>query len=266
MTFILQIFLAFLLCPFSAIAQDQISVDLNTQWLRRDWDKCNENVTGTYQENAFTIQSDHAAALFWQIPTKSGQALELDHDQSWIQKCDRPPMGFEKDIQKGNMHRLISIKDYPYLSWQWRITNTIDDKDTANKKGEIKKEGDDFAAKIGISILNHKEELREIAYLWTRTIPEETVLTQKTTIVRWIYEFTWYRIVAQSGDQHLNTWVSEQRSLYDDFKRFYPNEEPREVVRIYLMSDSDNTGSVSSGAFANLLFHKNPPAGYVKAK
>jgi hypothetical protein len=264
MNFILKIFLTCLICPLSAIAQDPIAVDLNTQWLRRDWDKCRENVTATYHNQAFTIQSDHAAALFWQIPTQSGQALEIDHNQSWVQKCDRPPMGFEKDIQKGNRDRLISVKDYPYISWQWRVSNTIDDKDTANKKGEIKQ--DDFAAKIGISILNHKEELREIAYLWTRTIPEETVLTQKTTIVRWLYEFTWYRIVAQSGNKHLNTWVNEKRNLYDDFKRFYPNEEPREVVRIYLMSDSDNTKSTSTGAFANLLFHKNPPSGYVKSE
>ena len=266
MNLILNIFVASLIYPIGLFAQDQIPVDLNTQWLRRDWDKCRENVTATYHNQAFTIQSDHAAALFWQIPTQSGQALEIDHNQSWVQKCERPPMGFEKDIQKGNRDRLISVKDYPYISWQWRITNTIDDKDTANKKGEIKKDGDDFAAKVGISILNHKEELREIAYLWTRTIPEETVLTQKTTVVRWLYEFTWYRIVAQSGDQQLNTWVNEKRNLYEDFKKIYPNEEPREIVRVYLMSDSDNTGSTTSGAFANLLFHKNPPAGYVKAE
>ena len=266
MNLILNIFVASLIYPIGLFAQDQIPVDLNTQWLRRDWDKCRENVTATYHNQAFTIQSDHAAALFWQIPTQSGQALEIDHNQSWVQKCERPPMGFEKDIQKGNRDRLISVKDYPYISWQWRITNTIDDKDTANKKGEIKKDGDDFAAKVGISILNHKEELREIAYLWTRTIPEETVLTQKTTVVRWLYEFILYRIVAQSGDQQLNTWVNEKRNLYEDFKKIYPNEEPREIVRVYLMSDSDNTGSTTSGAFANLLFHKNPPAGYVKAE
>jgi hypothetical protein len=265
MTRSIKVFITLILFPLSAIAQDQIRVDLGTDWLRRDWDKCQEKVTGTYQNNAFTIQSDHAAALFWQIPTKDGQALEIDRNQSWIKKCDRPPRGFDKEIQEGNTDRLISIQDYPYISWQWRVSNTIDDKDTANMKGEIQKDGDDFAAKMGISILTDKEELREIAYLWTRTIPEESTLTQVTTVA-WILKFTWYRIVAQSGDQHLNTWVNEKRSLYNDFKRFYPNEEPREIVRVYLMSDSDNTGSTSSGAFANLILHKNPPSGYVKAE
>ena len=262
----IKICITLLLLPMSTFAQEHISVDLGTQWLRRDWDKCNENVTGTFQNNAFTIKSDHAAALFWQVPTKDGQALEIDRNQSWIKKCDRPPRDFDSDIRKSNRDRLISVKDYPYISWQWRVSNTIDDTNTANHKGEIEQDGDDFAAKIGISILTEKNELHEIAYLWTRSFPEETVLTQKTTIVRWILEFKWYRIVAQSGDQYLNTWVGEQRSLYDDFKRFYPKEEPREVVRVYLMSDSDNTGSTSSGAFANIQFHKNPPSGYVKAE
>jgi hypothetical protein len=252
--------------PVAAIAQDQISVDLATHWLRRDWDKCDEKVSARYQDQAFRIESDHAAALFWQIPTKTGQALEIDRNQNWIQKCDRPPMGFEKEIQKGNMSRLISVRDYPYLSWQWRIAGTIDDTNTANRKGEITRAGDDFAAKVGISILNENGELREIAYLWTRSIPEETSLTQVTSLLFGMVKFVWYRIVAQSGDSHLNTWVGENRNLYADFKRFYPNEEPREVVRVYIMSDSDNTGSTTSAAFSNLQFHKNAPSGYVKSE
>ncbi|MBT5829956.1 MAG: DUF3047 domain-containing protein [Candidatus Latescibacteria bacterium] len=266
MTQHIKLLIALILFPFTAIAQDQIAIDLSTDWLRRDWDKCEENVTGIYQDNAFKIQSDHAAALFWQVPTKEGEALEIDRDQSWIRKCKRPPMDFEKNIQKGNTDRLISIKDYPYISWQWRVSNTIDDTNTSDDEGEILKDGDDFAAKIGISILTDKGKLHEVTYLWTRTIPEETVLTQKTTVVRWILEFDWYRIVAQSGDEHLNTWINEKRNIYRDFKRLYPKEEPSKIARIYLMSDSDNTGSTSSAAFSDLIFHKNPPSGYVQNK
>jgi hypothetical protein len=266
MTPFIKLFITIILFPGSAFAQDQIRVDLGADWLRRDWAKCNEKVSALYENNAFTIRSDHAAALFWQIPTRDGQALPIDRDQSWVKKCDRPPMGFEKEIQKGNTDRLVSIQQYPFISWQWRIANTIDDQETANEKGEIQQDGDDFAAKIGISLLTVKGELREIAYLWTRTFPEESTLTQVTTVIPWVLKFKWYRIVAQSGDQYLNTWVTEKRSLYEDFKRFYPKEEPREIVRVYLMSDSDNTGGTTSGAFSNLIFHKNPPLGYVNSQ
>ena len=260
------IFLMLLTLSSITHAQDHISVDMNADWLRRDWDKCRENVKTQYQNGVFTIQSDQAAALFWQVPTQNGTALPIDRTQNWVERCDRPPTGFEKDIRKQakNQHPLISVSEYHHISWRWRISNTIDDSQTVDKKGKIQKKGDDFAAKLGISILNTEGKLREIAYLWTRTIPEETQLTQVTTIIPWLLKFKWYRIVAQSGDQYINTWVNETRNLYKEFKRFYPNEEPAEIVRIYLMSDSDNTKSRVTGSFADLSFHKNSPIARTK--
>jgi len=254
------LFLVFFVIPSIIQAQDKISVDMSTDWLRRDWGKCREDVTAEHKNGTFTIQSDHAAALFWQVPTQDGSPLPIDRNQNWIKNCERPPIGFEKDIRKQaqGKHDLISIAKFPYVSWRWQISNTIDDSKTANKKGEIQPAGDDFAAKLGISLLNTKGELREIAYLWTRTIPEETTLTQTTTVIPWILKYKWYRIVAESGEQNLNKWVNETRNIAKDFKRFYPKEEPAEIVRVYLMSDSDNTQSKVTGAFQNLNFHKKP--------
>ena len=252
--------LIFALIPSISQAQEKIPVDMNADWLRRDWDKCAEKVTSQYKSGAFTIHSDHAAALFWQVPTQNGDPLPINRNQDWIKRCDRPPIGFEKDIRKQaqGKHNLISIADFPYVSWRWKISNTIDDRKTANRKGEIQQAGDDFAAKLGISLLNSKGELIEIAYLWTRTIPEETTLTQTTTVIPWVLKYKWYRIVAQSGDQKVNKWTDQTRNIFEDFKRFYPNETPAEVVRVYLMSDSDNTQSEVTGAFQNVTFHKKP--------
>ncbi len=253
--------LIFAIFPCIVQAQDRVAVNMGADWLRRDWDKCRENVTAQHQNGVFAIHSDHAAALFWQVPTKNGTALPVDRGQDWIKRCDRPPRGFEKNIRKQaqDQHDLISATEYPYISWRWRVSNTIDDRQTANRKGEIQKSGDDFAAKVGISVLNTKGDLREIAYLWTRTLPEDTALTQVTTVVPWVLKFKWYRIVAESGDQNANQWVGESRNFYRDFKRFYPKEEPAEIVRVYLMSDSDNTRSKVTGAFADLTFHQKPP-------
>ena len=254
--------IGFFVFPCVVQAQDRVAVDMGGDWLRRDWDDCGENVTGQHRDGVFEIRSDRAAALFWQVPTQSGTALSVDRSQDWIRRCDRPPRGFGKDVreQAQEQHDLISATEYPYVSWRWRVSNTIDDSDTADNKGKIKKSGDDFAAKIGISVLNNRGKLREIAYLWTRTIPEETSLTQVTSVLGF-FKFTWYRIVAESGDQNVNQWVGESRNFYRDFKRFYPDEEPAEVVRVYMMSDSDNTGSKVTGAFADLVFHRKPPEG-----
>ena len=255
-------FFIFAIFPCVVQAQDRVAVDMGGDWIRRDWDDCGENVTGQHRDGVFAIRSDHAAALFWQVPTKNGAALSVDRGQDWIRRCDRPPRGFGKDVreQARGQDDLISVTEYPYISWRWRVSNTIDDRDTVNGKGEIRKSGDDFAAKIGISVLNNRGKLREIAYLWTRTIPEETSLTQVTSVALGIVKFKWYRIVAESGDQNVNQWVGESRNFYRDFKRFYPDEEPAEVVRVYLMSDSDNTGSKVTGAFADLVFHRKVSA------
>ena len=255
--------IGFFVFPCVVQAQDRVAVDMGGDWLRRDWDDCGENVTGQHRDGVFAIHSDHAAALFWQVPTKNGTALSVDRSQDWIRRCDRPPRGFGKDVRKQaqGQYDLISAAEYQHISWRWRVSNTIDDSDTADHKGKIKKSGDDFAAKIGISVLNNRGKLREIAYLWTRTIPEETSLTQVTSVALGIVKYKWYRIVAESGDQNVNQWVGESRNFYRDFKRFYPDEEPAEVVRVYLMSDSDNTGSKVTGAFADLMFHRKPPEG-----
>ena len=251
--------------PLSLHAQDQIRIDMATDWLRRDWERCEDPTTIHQTNGVVTLQSDHSAALFWQIPTLTGP-LPIDRNQSWIKKCDRLPLNFKDKLQKtvrSGQYDLIVPKNHPYVSWRWQVDRTIDDTKTVDKKNKIRKKGDDFAAKLGFTILNQNGTLREIAYLWTRTIPEETILTSKTTIIPFgVLEYKWYRIVAESGEENLNTWVPETRNLYEDFKRCHPGEEPAEIVRIYLMTDSDNTDSQATGSFADLTFHKRAPKGY----
>ena len=255
-------FLSILCCtPFSQTwAQDHVPIDMSANWLRRDGEECKDPTVARQKDGIFSIRSDHSSALFWQIPTQNGP-LPIDRDQSWIRKCKRPPLGYESKIRKQarGVHNLVDVSDYPYLTWRWRVEGTIDDTRTAKKKGKIRKEANDFAAKIGISILSKSGKLREIAYIWTRTIPKETALTQETVVIPIILKFKWYRIVAESGEQNLNTWVPVTRNLYADYKRFYPDEEPGEVARIYLMTDSDNTSSKVAAAYADIVFHRNKP-------
>ena len=59
--------IGFFICViFSCVvqAQDRVAVDMGSDWLRRDWDDCGENVTGQHRDGVFAIRSDHAAALF----------------------------------------------------------------------------------------------------------------------------------------------------------------------------------------------------------
>ncbi len=241
-------------------AQETVPVQMENGWLRRDWAKCEGNTQLVTQDNTATITSDHSAALFWQIPTREGKALDIDRDRTWIQECDRPPTDFDSEIlgKDPDNQKLLNVSDYRYITWKWRVNGTIDDRQTADKDGKILKEGDDFAGKLGISILKKgSDDLREIAYVWTRSIPEESILYQEKRVLFWRYR--WHRIVTQSGNQQVGEWVPELRDIYADYKRIYPNEEPGRIVRIYLMSDADNTATQISGAFSNIEFHKNKP-------
>ena len=243
-----------------AWAQDAVPVDMASGWVRRDWDECRGRTRLVLENKIITIASDTSAALFWQIPTRSGRPMDIDMGQRWVRECDPPPSGFGEEIQKRDREgdRLLSVSDYRYVTWRWRIDRTIDDRETVDSEGKIQKAGDDFAAKIGISILRKgSDNLREIAYVWTRALPEESVLIQERRILFWNYK--WHRIVAESGAENAGAWVGEIRDLYADYKRIYPDEEPGRIVRIYLMADSDNTGDRVTGSFAGIEFHRRKP-------
>lgn len=204
------------------------------------------------------IETERSAALYWQVPIRSGH-LSIDRDQSWIQECDRPPQSFARSVSRdAKQSELMDVSDFRYFTWKWRVSNTMDDRNTIDEEGVIQKEGDDFAAKIGITILKKgSDSPREISYVWTRNLPEEKVIVQQKRIVFW--KFKYHRIVAESGEEQVGKWVAEARDLYADYKRIYPDEEPGKIVRIYVMSDSDNTESKVTGAFSDLSFKRTKP-------
>jgi hypothetical protein len=251
--------LLFLLCLHSpARSEDSVALDMSDGWLRRDWAGCEDPSIMSSDRHQLQIVTDNSAALYWQVPTKAGR-LRIDPDLGWVRDCDRPPRNFAQTVSNGsNRSDLIDVSDFRYFTWKWNVSNTIDDRNTVDADGKIRREGDDFAAKIGISILKKgSNDPREISYVWTRKLPEEKVLIHEKRILFW--RFRYHRIVAESGDKRVGQWVAEARDLYADYKRIYPNEEPGKIVRVYVMSDSDNTASKVTGTFADLKFTRKRP-------
>jgi hypothetical protein len=242
----------------SSWSQATISLDMSQDWTRRDWSECEDASIMSSDHHKLTIATERSAALYWQVPTKQGP-LGIDSSLGWVEECDRPPRNFAKTVADGPQRQsLLDVSDYRYFTWKWNVTNTIDDANTIDANGRIQPDGDDFAAKLGISILKKgSNELREVSYVWTRNLPEESVLLHEKTILFW--RFRYHRIVAQTGDKQVGEWVSEARDLYADYKRIYPDEEPGKIVRIYVMSDSDNTESRVTGTFGDLRFQTTRP-------
>ena len=237
-------------------AQDMVRLDLSADWMRRDWDRCRSGARLILKDGVATIMGDTSAVLFWQVPTRNGPLRELDMDQKWIQGCNRPPPEFGKELRSRDQDRenLLQVRDYRYVSWRWLLNGTIDD----TKKG--RKPEEKFTARLGITILRKGgDDLREIAYVWTRTLPEGTVFVYETTVIPGVWKYRWHRIVAESRDADGAQWVEEARDLYADYKRMYPKEEPGRVVRVYLRVDSETPENRIKGSFSDIVFCRYKP-------
>ena len=120
-------------------------------------------------------------------------------------------------------------KEYPVLSWQWKVSNVI-------KKGNaLKKEGDDYAARVYVifpSLLFWKT--KAINYMWANTLPEGSSVPNTFTSNAQM-------IAIQSGNRNAGKWITEKRNIYDDYKKVF-GEEPPKVGGIAIMTDTDNTG------------------------
>ena len=258
--------LGMLLVPLPAVVPaveplpDQVQVDMGI-WFRRDWDNCESATKKYHARNTLHITSEQSTGLFWQVPTMQGKPLELDPAQHpWLDACKRPPHSFNNQIRNQGFDEFLDVSEFPYVTWRWKV-DYAETKEQKVKPGEkLERELDDFPAKIGISILKKgSNSIREVAYVWSGSLPEDLMFKSETTIIPFVWKLEWRRFVAQSGLEKTGQWIAESRNLYEDFKRGYPGEEPGKVLRIYLMTDTDNTEGRAATWYGDITFHKDDP-------
>ena len=138
---------------------------------------------------------------------------------------------------------------YPILAWRWKVENIL------AKGDERRKEGDDYAARIyvafqydpGAATLWEKTRYGTyrlfygeyppkavINYIWANRLPKGAAIDNAFTDRAKM-------IAVQSGPQEIGRWLSEERNLYEDYRRLFGQEPPR-IAGIALMTDTDNTG------------------------
>ncbi|KMQ51199.1 hypothetical protein CHISP_1905 [Chitinispirillum alkaliphilum] len=121
------------------------------------------------------------------------------------------------------------IRDYPYLSWRWRVHSL--------PEGGYEKKRDraDSGAGVYVVFKGRFRLNRIIKYVWSTELPEGTLthspFNRRTKI-----------IVLRSGEGMKGEWVREKVNVYEDYKRFFDNDPPM-VEGIAIMSDGDNTDS-----------------------
>jgi len=59
-------------------------------------------------------------------------------------------------------------------------------------------------------------------------------------------------LAVESGDKEIGKWISEERNLYEDYKRLF-NEEPPHIMGIAIMTDTDNTGESAVAYYDDII-------------
>ena len=133
------------------------------------------------------------------------------------------------------------LKEYPFLSWQWRVLELPRGGDERYKKTG------DSAAAIYV-IFPGLIRLDNIKYVWSASLPVSTTTkspyNSKTKIV-----------VLRNQSSPLGTWISEKVNAYEDYKRLF-GREPRHGQAIGLMSDSDDTESGAQAHYKGISISK----------
>ena len=180
---------------------------------------------------------------FPKIPKHTTYSLVHDGDRVAVKAASQASSsGYTKEL-------LIDPKEYPIIQWQWKVSNIL-------KAGNVaKKEGDDYPARIYVTfqydsakvslfgkakyeaaklIYGQYPPLGALNYIWESRAPVGTAVPNP-------YTEQVHMIVVESGTAKLNAWITEERNVYEDYKRAF-GEEPPMISGIAIMTDTDNTG------------------------
>jgi len=159
------------------------------------------------------------------------------------------------------------LKRFPYFTWKWKVDGTI------KNEAEGKKAGDDFSARVYVtfapdpkassyfdrlkrslasSLFGTKLPGNAINYVWASHLEKDAVLKSP-------YTDSVAVMAIESGDAEAGQWVTEERNVYEDYKKCF-NAEPPKVLAVVIMTDSDNTGTSATGYYADIAFRNHSGA------
>jgi hypothetical protein len=129
---------------------------------------------------------------------------------------------------------------HPVLAWDWRAIQlpegSREDEDRRNDSGA----GVYIVFSIdGVLIKRPKI----IKYVYSASLPVGTTVSYGKLKV----------IVAASARDGSGSWHHVERDVVADYRRVFGEDPPRRPLRLRLWSDSDNTGTVATADFDNIL-------------
>ncbi|MBU3958811.1 MAG: DUF3047 domain-containing protein [Candidatus Omnitrophica bacterium] len=134
----------------------------------------------------------------------------------------------------------FNTEDYPMISWKWKVIRFPDKKKLKMRQGI---ESDDYAARVyvifpSINFLVSKA----LEYVWDESLPEGTISESP-------YSKNIRLMVVQTGRDKLDSWIFEERNIFQDYRKAFGRNPSVKIGAIALMSDADNSQDISEAYF-----------------
>ena len=216
-------------------------------------------VLGAFSQETKNLPESWMPLTFGSIEEYTSYTLVDDDDTKVIKaESDESASGLTKKIS-------FNPKDYPYLSWRWKVNKAIAGTDVTSKSG------DDYAARIYVMFkydlkdLSKKEQSRVNLYkFFNGKLPPLATLnyiwankSAVGNIVSSPYTDRVKMVTLKNKDSTLQEWHAEERNIYEDYKKAF-GEEPKGVISIAIMTDTDNTSAMAETYFGDIIVSKMP--------
>ncbi|MEW5735793.1 MAG: DUF3047 domain-containing protein [Thermodesulfobacteriota bacterium] len=139
-----------------------------------------------------------------------------------------------------------NLTDYPYLSFSWKVGNTV-------KAGDEKtKQGDDYAARIYLVFKSFFFfNTKSINYIWANKLPLGQAIPNAYTKNVWM-------VAVESGPENVGQWRHYTVDVLSDYRRLFKTDPPP-VAAVAIMTDTDNTKSRAAACYGPIRALKSPP-------
>lgn len=218
-----------------------------------------EMLLGDFSQQTKSLPESWKPLVFDSIDEHTEYTLVDDQNIKVVKaKSNESASGLTKKIR-------FNPKEYPYLSWRWKVNKAIAETDVTSKSG------DDYAARVYIIFKYNVEDLSEdeqsnvgwykffngelpplatINYIWGNKMAVGRIVSSPyTDLVK--------MVILKNKDSALKEWHLEERNIYEDYKKAF-GEAPKDVISIAIMTDTDNTEAAAESYFGDIVVSKTP--------
>lgn len=216
-------------------------------------------ILGNFSQQTTTIAESWNPLIFGSIEEHTSYTL-VDDENVKVVKA-------ESNESASGLTRKVSFspKKYPYLSWRWKVNKAIVGTDVTQKSG------DDYAARVYVMFKYNLEDLPEdeqsriswykffngklpplaiLNYIWANKMAVGNIVSSP-------YTDRVKMVILKNKESALQEWHIEERNIYEDYKNAF-GEEPKDVISIAIMTDTDNTSAMAETYFGDIVVSKMP--------